>query len=297
MYDIVPYDSKHFSVVMELLKELWGHKTERYFEWKYLDNPYGDFTGIVAFDANSVIGFRGYMATPWEKDEKQFIIPVAGDTIVHKDYRKQGLSVAMGLRAEEELSDYPAILNFSCGGMSHPGYERLGFEPLHNKTLRFCKGTAPNLASKNTERVYVIDRPRPMPAGDHGKIRPVRDDRYWSWRLKSNTEHTYEFYCMDDDYILLGVTPDRTASFILDYTENNLHTIEIIIYYIFKHVKGILSVHHFGASEAFDSLLNKFRFQRKERAAYWPVMVKPLREDISTDKNDWALRGICSDIL
>lgn len=292
--DIVPYDSRHHSRVVELLKGLWGKKAEEFFRWKYLENPYSDFVGIMAVDILKVVGFRGYMATPWEKDREQFVIPVACDTIVHPDYRMRGVSVSMGMAAEEALSNYPAIINFSCGGESHPGYKKLGFKPLHTKTLKFQQGPVKKI---DTEGVYMVDKPQPMPITYCHKIRPVRDDKYFSWRIKSGAPHSYEFYCMDDDYVLIGVTVDRTASFILDYTENDLHTIKIIIYHILKHINGILSMHHFGASDAFDNLLNKFGFQKKKRVAYWPVMVRPLREDISIDKEDWCLRGICSDIL
>ncbi len=295
--DIVPYEESLYTRVIELLKLLWAQNTERYFQWKYTDNPYSNFAGMVALDVDDVVGFRGYMATPWEKDGEQFIIPVACDTIVHKDYRLQGLSVAMGMAAEEALSDCPAIINFSCGENSVPGYKKLGFKPLHDKTLKFLQGTIPNLKSINTKRVDMVLRPGSMSREYCNKIRPVRDDKYWGWRLRNDTTFIYEFYCMDDDYILIGVSHDRTASFILDYTENDLYAIEKIIYYILKHVRGALSIHHFGASDAFNSLLNKFKFRHKERIAYWPVMVRSLREDISTDKNDWCLRGICSDIL
>ena len=292
--DIVLYEDSLYTRVIELLRLLWAQNTERYFQWKYTDNPYSNFAGMVALDVDDVVGFRGYMATPWEKDGEQFIIPVACDVVVHPDYRMQGVSVSMGMKAEEVLSDCPAIINFSCGEHSLPGYKKLGFKPLHEKTLKYQQGPIKNI---DTEGVYMIDRPRSMSTGYCQKIRPVRDDKYWGWRLRNDTTFIYEFFCMDEDYILLGVSPDRTSSFILDYTENDLHTIETIIHYILKHVNGILSIHHFGASDAFDSLLNKFRFKRKERIAYWPVVVRPLREDISSDKNDWCLRGICSDIL
>ncbi len=295
--DIVPYEDSLYTRVINLLRLLWAQNTEKYFQWKYTDNPYSNFAGMVALDIDDVVGFRGYMATPWEKDGEQFIIPVACDTVVHPDYRMQGVSVSMGMKAEEVLSDYPAIINFSCGENSLPGYKKLGFKPLHDKALKFHPGSVPDLGAVDTSRVYMIDRPRPMPTTYCYKIRPVRDDKYFSWRLRNDTTFIYEFFCMDEDYILLGVTPDRTSSFIVDYTENDLHTIETIIHYIFKNVNGMLSIHHFGASDGFDSLLNKFGFKQKERVAYWPVVVRPLREDISIDKNDWCLRGICSDIL
>jgi len=75
--------------------------------WKYDDNPYTESPlGIMALYKGKVVGFRGYFATRFQiKGKNDKIISLCpGDTCVHPDHRRKGLSVAMGNRASEEYS-------------------------------------------------------------------------------------------------------------------------------------------------------------------------------------------------
>jgi GNAT superfamily N-acetyltransferase len=109
-YEILLYHSEFFPQVVDLLKYLLGndHNTNRdYFKWKYDDNPYTESPlGIMALYKGTVVGFRGYFATRFQiKGKNDKIISLCpGDTCVHPDHRRKGLSVTMGNRASEEYS-------------------------------------------------------------------------------------------------------------------------------------------------------------------------------------------------
>jgi len=141
-YEIKPYAPDLLPQVAELMKHLWtdDHQTNSdYFKWKHVDNPYLDHPlGIVALHGGKIVGFRGFFATRWTtgKGDGEFTLLSPGDTCVHPDHRKKGLSVAMATKAMQELdSRYKVFLNLSSSPNSVPGYQRLGFLPLLPKRL------------------------------------------------------------------------------------------------------------------------------------------------------------------
>ena len=140
-YEIRLYRSEFFPQVVELLKYLLGndhYNNKSYFKWKYDDNPNTEYPlGIMALYKGKVVGFRGYFATRFQiKGKNDKIISLCpGDTCVHPDHRRKGLSVAMGNRASEEYTGkHPFFLNLSSTKISLPGYLRMRFLPLSSKT-------------------------------------------------------------------------------------------------------------------------------------------------------------------
>jgi GNAT superfamily N-acetyltransferase len=141
-YQIGLYQRDQMIEVVTLLHEnLWGDRKPNfsYFQWKYHDNPYArEPLGVTATHGGAVVGFRGYFATQWYigSEERRTTILVPGDTVVHPEHRRKGLSVAMGNFAMERFaSNYPVFLNMTAGKNSVPGYLRMGFAPLHDKAL------------------------------------------------------------------------------------------------------------------------------------------------------------------
>jgi GNAT superfamily N-acetyltransferase len=140
-YEIKPYSHENFAQVVDLLQILWGDNYDAnvsYFNWKYNDNPYTEHPlGIVALYNGKVVGFRGYFATKWQGGRKnsKIIVLTPGDTCVHRNHRRQGLSTAMAHRAMEEYqSKYKVFLNLTSNSKSTPGYLKLGFVSLTPKT-------------------------------------------------------------------------------------------------------------------------------------------------------------------
>jgi GNAT superfamily N-acetyltransferase len=140
-YEINLYQPALMHQVVDLLHYHWGNNHDNnlsYFKWKYVDNPFTDSPlGIVALHKGEVVGFRGYFATRWQIREKDYKITVLcpGDTCVHPDHRMKGLSVTMGNMAMKEYeSKYKIFLNLSAWKNSVPGYLKMGFVPLSDKT-------------------------------------------------------------------------------------------------------------------------------------------------------------------
>lgn len=92
-----------------------------WFNWKYIDNIYGNSYMVFAYDKEKLIGIRSF----WRNDiEGKNFQPC--DTLVDKDYRGMGIFSKMSKIALEELGDYP-IYNFPNQN-SLPGSLKLGWK-------------------------------------------------------------------------------------------------------------------------------------------------------------------------
>jgi GNAT superfamily N-acetyltransferase len=139
-YKIEPYSPEYLSQVVHVMEFLWGKDFEKnlaYFQWKHINNPYSEQPlGMVSLFRGRVVGFRAYFPLKYQTGSsgKTFILLVPGDTCVHPDHRRKGLSVAMGGKAIQEYQlKYKVFLNTSSSFDSLPGYIKLGFHPLAPK--------------------------------------------------------------------------------------------------------------------------------------------------------------------
>lgn len=301
---LVSYDIKLFDQVMGCMEYLYGSelaKNEKYIKWKYHNNPYTENPlGIVALDGDTVAGFRGYMALKWQVNGKEFKLLCAGDTVVRPEYRMQGLSIRMGNRAYEEYeTEYKAILNFSGGHNSHPGYYKLGFVPLLDKIDMYLQKE-----EISKEQVEISNQPNVRTVVEPNKISLVQDDKFHNWRFK-NPRHEYKFYYHGEDYILIS-KKDTGVRTILDYSENSIKNFNTILQYIICEPWYYwLYIKKYSNSENVVKSLNDFGFKEKEHKTY-PILVRPTKRNYSEEDwfiegfdirnpENWKLREICSD--
>jgi GNAT superfamily N-acetyltransferase len=139
-YDIVPCESEFYPQVIDLLKYLLGSYKKRntdYFKWKYIDNPNLEYSpGIMALYNGKVVGFRGYCPLQFRINDKRdsILSLIPGDTCVHPDHRRKGLSVIMDNKvAEEYIGKYSFFLNMTATKNSLPRYLKMGYHSLISK--------------------------------------------------------------------------------------------------------------------------------------------------------------------
>ncbi len=276
-YQISLYERDQLTEVVKLLHEnLWGDREQNfsYFLWKYHNNPYAsEPLGVTATHDGVVVGFRGYFATSWylgSKDNRASIL-IPGDTAVHSEHRRKGLSVAMGYLAMEEFSArYSVFLNMTAGKNSVPGYLRMGFAPLQNKAhyrrsslvrdlKAICRvalkkrknvGDLPLSKSKisfgDFGDIAVSKNPRPdemygvasskteLPT----KITLLQDQEFFRWRFENpQRKYAFYFYRRGDailGYLVMLVSDDIGQGFIVDYGQEGEGPIGSILDHIAK---------------------------------------------------------------
>lgn len=323
-YEIRLYDADFFPQVVNLLKYLIGiddSANRDYFRWKYHDNPNTESPlGIMALHKGKVVGFRGYFATRFQiKGKTDKIISLCpGDTCVHPDHRRKGLSVAMGNRASEEYTGkYPFFLNLSSTKISLPGYLRMHFFPLASKRyltrcsmsglVKFLFNTkkrfnqiSPRITFGTFDDIIVSQQPRPkdMHALIEGqevsanKIALYQDEDFFRWRY-ANKHNKYMFlYRIKSEvitgYIVIRVSPNNRRGFIVDYAQGEETSIEKILKFILKaKCFDVLSIYYFSLTDKIKQNVQDLRFKKtslfrvieKRIKGELPLLIRPVRHN------------------
>jgi len=334
-YEIRLYRSDFFPQVVDLLKYLLGndHESNRdYFKWKYDDNPYTESPlGIMSLYKGKVVGFRGYFATRFQIQEKndKIISLCPGDTCVHTDHRRKGLSVAMGNRASEEYTGkYPFFLNLSSTKISLPGYLRMRFLPLTSKTyltkcsmpglIKFSFNAkkrfnqiAPRITFGTFDDIIVSQQPRPeemhvLIEGQEGstdKIALYQDEDFFKWRY-ANKHNKYIFLFRIKNevitgYIVIQVSPNNRRGYIVDYAQRDETSIEKILKFIIKaRFLDVLSIYHFSLTDNIKhkvqdlgfKTVSLFRVIERRIRGELPLLIRPVKHDYSD--SDFYVEGL-----
>jgi GNAT superfamily N-acetyltransferase len=314
---------------------LWGNDTQRnesYFKWKYEDNPYTESPlGIVVLQKGEVVGYRGYFATRLEVDEKtnNFIALFPGDTCVHPDHRRSGLSVAMGNLAIKEYNPrYRLFFNTSCTRSSLPGYQKMGFSPLFPKVyltrysllglvkhILAARKSLPLSASMiqfgKFDNILVSNQPKPeamssLVAAHNHKGRVIRlsqDEDFFRWRFSNPLNKYVFYYFMKEDiptaYVVIGISPNNQRGYILDFAGKEISALREIFRYVIrtKHFK-LLSIYDFCLDDILRHDLKGLGFKTHglvriiERKLHGelPLLIRPTKWSLT--ESDFFIEGI-----
>lgn len=334
-YAIVHYHPELKKQTLDLMQYLWGDcaKTNQsYFDWKYLNNPCAEQPlGIVALDKGKVVGFRGYFATKWFVGSRKSMLTILcpGDTCVHPEHRQKGLSVAMGdLAGAEYSSKYKLFFNMSSTKLSVPGYLRMGFLPLTQKSyITKCNiiGLIAHIVTLNQhldlsaakftcgeyDAVTISNNPRPEEMSSLIKCRGYRDSKltllqdehFFRWRF--NNKKTKYLFCyaktanLISGYVVLSISPNNRRGYILDYAESESGSIERILQHIIRlKCFSILSIFNFGVDDNLRQILKTMGFgtntliRKLEKLVYGecPLLIRPTQHHCKD--GDWFVGGL-----
>lgn len=95
-YSVEPYSAEHRGAVLGLHRRLMPRRqgdNERYFAWKYEENPYLDTPHMaLVFSGSKLVAMRGLYGTRWiDPSGGAETIPAAEDLFVDEQHRNRGL--------------------------------------------------------------------------------------------------------------------------------------------------------------------------------------------------------------
>lgn len=144
-----------------------------WFNWKYIENIYGDSYIVLAYDDKKAIGARAF----WRNDIEGFKCFQPCDTAVLKEYRGLGIFTKMTLKALENTKG-AFIYNYPNEN-SRPGYIKLGW----NINKYFYLKPVLNRKKLKDECKYI-------------------EDEYLNWRFGKSPISKYSYY-EEDGYSYL----------------------------------------------------------------------------------------------
>jgi GNAT superfamily N-acetyltransferase len=188
--------------------------TSEFWEWKYILNPAAtDIPEVtVALDGSKIVGARPFMLNQLWLGNQKIVAAQHCDTMVHKDYRRQGIFNRMGKFALQLLAERGYALTYgfpapmSRKGFASQGYQRLmdteilfklinPVDILENKIFN-TRAEQPDAASnyqveihdKYTDELGILDSLR-----QSNIIDIVRSKENLCWRFDSHPSKSYRY--------------------------------------------------------------------------------------------------------
>jgi N-acetylglutamate synthase-like GNAT family acetyltransferase len=119
--------------IVSLLKKSLGEslmpKSEQYWIWKHIRNPFGVSPVLVAEENNTLIGVRAFMCWQWTRQGKILRAIRAVDTATHPDHQGKGIFKKLTLKLVDTCKNDGVDFVFnSPNSQSKPGYLKMGWE-------------------------------------------------------------------------------------------------------------------------------------------------------------------------
>jgi GNAT superfamily N-acetyltransferase len=119
--------------IVGLLKASLGEslmpKSEEYWRWKHIRNPFGPSPVLLCFERDELIGVRAFMRWEWRDSNRKYTAVRAVDTATHPAHQGKGifrkLTMALLDKCKDEGVDF--VYN-TPNDQSKPGYLKMGWE-------------------------------------------------------------------------------------------------------------------------------------------------------------------------
>jgi GNAT superfamily N-acetyltransferase len=127
--------------IVSLLKLSLGEgliqKSETYWNWKHIDNPFGASAILLADEDDQLIGVRAFMRWNWESKKLTYKSLRAVDTVVHPKFQGKGVfkKLTMALREQCRSEGFDFIFN-TPNTLSRPGYLKMGWQDIGRIRIR-----------------------------------------------------------------------------------------------------------------------------------------------------------------
>ena len=127
--------------IVDLLKQSLGEsllpKSEIYWRWKHIQNPFGVSPVLLAVEGSTIIGVRAFMRWRWIDNARVVEAVRAVDTATHPAYQGKGIFSKLTLTLLEQCMQdgYRLIFN-TPNNKSMPGYLKMGWLSGGNLPVR-----------------------------------------------------------------------------------------------------------------------------------------------------------------
>jgi GNAT superfamily N-acetyltransferase len=119
--------------IVDLLKKSLGEdllpKSEHYWRWKHLENPFGASPVLVCWEESKIIGVRAFMRWEWISQGQLYRAVRAVDTATHPNYQGKGIFKKLTLSAIDFCKQEGVHFAFNTPNkQSKPGYLKMGWQ-------------------------------------------------------------------------------------------------------------------------------------------------------------------------
>lgn len=133
-------DSDIPSIVV-LLKTTLGEslmpKSEEFWRWKHIENPFGQSPVLLAIDGHDLVGVRAFMRWDWKAGNGIYKAVRAVDTATHPDYQGRGIFRTLTMALVDQCRSEGVDFIFNTPNQkSKPGYIKMGWHSLRRMPVQ-----------------------------------------------------------------------------------------------------------------------------------------------------------------
>jgi N-acetylglutamate synthase-like GNAT family acetyltransferase len=127
--------------IVNLLKSSLGEglmlKSETYWRWKHVDNPFGRSPVLIAVEGSLIVGVRAFMCWKWEKEKQSVHAVRAVDTATHPDFQGRGIFSTLTKALLKKCEEQNVAFVFNTPNQkSLPGYIKMGWREAGRLPVR-----------------------------------------------------------------------------------------------------------------------------------------------------------------
>lgn len=194
--------------IVDLLKLSLGEslmpKSEAFWRWKHIDNPFGKSPVLLAFEGEQLIGIRAFMRWAWTKEGSSFKAVRAVDTATHPQYHGRGIFKRLTMQLVEQCREEGVDFIFNTPNKSSmPGYLKMGWESRGPLPVKMKLHLSKRLFKKvqvSSDWEKVKSHPwwgKGALSGDMLKTKITPE--YLYWRYRDNPNVNYQLLVSDQD--------------------------------------------------------------------------------------------------
>jgi GNAT superfamily N-acetyltransferase len=183
-------------------------KSEEFWVWKHIQNPFGQSPVLLAFEEEEVIGVRAFLRWEFQEKNQRYHALRAVDTAVHPDYQGKGLFTKLTSQLIEEVQKDGAQMIFNTPNeKSQPGYLKMGWEtwgrlPLKIKVKIPGSRKKPGQFKRWEEVEDLIRKIEKKPLVQEG-VRTHLVPGFISWRYSNCPIVDYEFVSDKQTFLMI----------------------------------------------------------------------------------------------
>lgn len=209
------------EVLRASLGEASSKKTKAVWNYKHVENPFGESLVLVAEENKQIIGVRAFMRWNWQLGNKVFKAFRAVDTATHPDHQGKGIFKKLTMKALNigEVTGEHFVFN-TPNSQSKPGYLKMGWKKVGKISTKIIPGSPFRILSNSSEVIaYPESKILTSEIGDlltnyhkdqksKKKLFTPKSIDYLNWRYCENQIQSY-FIHSSNDFFVAAYVKDR----------------------------------------------------------------------------------------
>ena len=206
------------AVLKKSLGETSSQKTEAVWNYKHVQNPFGESLVLVACINDTIVGVRAFMRWKWQLKAEIFSVFRAVDTATDPDYQGKGIFKKLTLEALKVAKEEGDNFVFNTpNAQSKPGYLKMGWQEVDKINLFIRLANPINYFSKVEYPEYKIH----VKCSDDklnrllekyneyikkkSKLYTPKNRAFLKWRYEENKLQNYQVYYCQDLYMAVYI--------------------------------------------------------------------------------------------